>query len=102
MKKHMIKAVSFLMTVCLLTGSGYTGEASTSVSVTSVTQEMATETQTEPQKKENILGNAWNAVKGWTGNVVDSVSTAFAAEEEKEEDEKGEYVLRFTGVKSFI
>ena len=86
MRKHMKKAVSFLMAVCLLTGSGYTGEASTSVSVTSVTQEMATETQTEPQKKENILGNAWNAVKNWTGRVADSISTAYAAEEEKEEE----------------
>ncbi len=102
MRKHMKKAVSFLMAVCLLTGSGYTGEASTSVSVTSVTQEMATETQTEPQKKENILGNAWNAVKNWTGRVADSISTAYAAEEEKEEEAKYEYVLRFTGLDAII
>lgn len=103
MMKRMKKAVCLLMAACMLAGSGYTGEASTSVSITPVVQEVTEVKTTDENVNTGNVGSALEKVnssfKGLFGNFN---RIRVASAEEKEEEVKYEYVLKFTGLNAII
>lgn len=97
MMKHMKKAVSFFMAVCLLAGNSYVGGTSTSVTITPIVQaeETVAETaDTQEEKSGTFIGSIFDTVSTWTGNLADRIRTA-SAEETTEKQYR--YVLDLTG-----
>jgi len=96
----MKKAICFLMATCMLAGSGYTGEVSTSVSVTPVVQEATTEVEKTDNKMNfegisSVLERTMSSLKGLSFDFANRIRVA-SAEEKEEEEAKYEYVLRYT------
>lgn len=95
MMKRMKKAICFLMATCMLAGSSYMGEASTSVSVTPVVQEeQVTGISEETGHRSSIFANLLHPLRAFE-NLKPRVRTASAEEKEAEEGEY-RYVLRIT------
>lgn len=99
MMKHMKKAVSFFMAVCLLAGNSYVGGTSTSVSITPVVQEVQEETTEKQDITDNdrsgIFDKLLHPLRALE-NLKYSVRTA-SAEEKEEEEEDYRYVLTILG-----
>ena len=99
MMKHMKKAVSFFMAVCLLAGNSYVGGTATSISITPVVQEASKEAASVSNVQENsktgVFEKLLHPLRALE-NLKYSVRTASAAEKDEEEAEY-RYILDLTG-----
>jgi len=103
MMKHMKKAISFFMAVCLLAGNSYMDGTSTSVSITPIEQEVSAAVEYEENKStestKSVFGQKLDSFKNLYLDSLKEIRVASAEEEKNTETDaqvEYEYVLRFT------